>query len=338
MAGDKDKTETGDFLPEATIETLRTADVAIKGPLTTPVGGGFRSLNVALRQILDLYACIRPIKYYKGIVSPVRNPENVDMIVFRENTEDVYAGIEYQSGSPEAKRLISFLRDELGAAIDLSAGLGIKPMTPFGSKRLVRKAIEHALAAGKPSVTLVHKGNIMKFTEGAFAAWGYELAAEEFAASTVTESEAGANESRLIIKDRIADNMFQQVLMKPELYSVLATPNLNGDYLSDALAAQVGGLGIAPGMNMSDKLAFFEATHGTAPKHAGKDTANPGSVLLSGAMMLEHMGYNDAAKLVHNALTKVIAAKRVPRDLAAQMQGATTVGCKEFGELLGQAL
>lgn len=338
LAGEKAKTETGEYLPEATIETLRTADVAIKGPLTTPVGGGFRSLNVALRQILDLYACIRPIKYYKGIVSPVRNPENVDMIVFRENTEDVYAGIEYQSGSPEAKRLISFLRDELGAAIDLSAGLGIKPMTPFGSKRLVRKAIEHALAAGKPSVTLVHKGNIMKFTEGAFAAWGYELAAEEFAASTVTESEAGANESRLIIKDRIADNMFQQVLMKPELYSVLATPNLNGDYLSDALAAQVGGLGIAPGMNMSDKLAFFEATHGTAPKHAGKDTANPGSVLLSGAMMLEHMGYNDAAKLVHNALTKVIAAKRVPRDLAAQMQGATTVGCKEFGELLGQAL
>lgn len=338
LAGEKAKTETGEYLPEATIETLRTADVAIKGPLTTPVGGGFRSLNVALRQILDLYAYIRPIKYYKGIVSPVRNPENVDMIVFRENTEDVYAGIEYQSGSPEAKRLISFLRDELGAAIDLSAGLGIKPMTPFGSKRLVRKAIEHALAAGKPSVTLVHKGNIMKFTEGAFAAWGYELAAEEFAASTVTESEAGANESRLIIKDRIADNMFQQVLMKPELYSVLATPNLNGDYLSDALAAQVGGLGIAPGMNMSDKLAFFEATHGTAPKHAGKDTANPGSVLLSGAMMLEHMGYNDAAKLVHNALTKVIAAKRVPRDLAAQMQGATTVGCKEFGELLGQAL
>ena len=334
LAGEKALKETGEYLPQSTIDTLREAEVAIKGPLTTPVGGGFRSLNVALRQILDLYACIRPIRYYPGIVSPVRNPEKVNMTVFRENTEDVYAGIEYESGSPEAKRLISFLRDELGANVDLSAGIGIKPMTEFGSKRLVRKAIQYALAQGKPSVTLVHKGNIMKFTEGAFSRWGYELAAAEFGGKTVTEAEEGPDNRKLVIKDRIADNMFQQALMKPELYSVLATPNLNGDYLSDALAAQVGGLGIAPGTNCSDRLAFFEATHGTAPRHAGKDTANPGSVLLSGVMMLEHMGLNDAAALVQNAMLKTIASKRVPRDLAVQMEGGIAVGCKEFGELL----
>lgn len=338
LAGEKALKETGEYLPEATINTLREADVAIKGPLTTPIGGGFRSLNVALRQILDLYACIRPIRYFKGIVSPVREPEKVDMTVFRENTEDVYAGIEYQSGSPEAKRLIEFLREELGANVDLSAGVGIKPMTAHGSKRLVRKAIEYAIAHNKPSVTLIHKGNIMKFTEGAFAKWGYELADEEFRDKIVTEAEATEGSSKLIIKDRIADNMFQQVLMKPELYSVLATPNLNGDYISDALAAQVGGLGLAPGTNCSDKLGFFEATHGTAPKHAGKDTANPGSILLSGAMMLEYMGWNEACALIHDAMLKVIASKRVPRDLAAQMDGAKTVGCKEFGELLVEAL
>lgn len=338
LAGEKALKETGEYLPQSTIDTLREAEVAIKGPLTTPVGGGFRSLNVALRQILDLYACIRPIRYYPGIVSPVRHPEKVNMTVFRENTEDVYAGIEYESGSPEAKRLISFLRDELGANVDLSAGVGIKPMTEFGSKRLVRKAIQYALAQGKPSVTLVHKGNIMKFTEGAFSRWGYELAADEFGGETVAEAEEGPDNRKLVIKDRIADNMFQQALMKPELYSVLATPNLNGDYLSDALAAQVGGLGIAPGTNCSDRLAFFEATHGTAPKHAGKDTANPGSVLLSGVMMLEHMGLNDAAALVQNAMLKTIASRRVPRDLAVQMEGGITVGCKEFGELLLAAL
>ncbi len=317
---------------------MQQAQFAIKGPLTTPVGGGFRSLNVALRQILDLYACIRPIRYYKGIISPVRHPEKVDMIVFREHTEDVYAGIEYQSGSPEAKKLIAFLREELGANVDFSSGVGIKPMTPHGSKRLVRKAIEHALANNKPSVTLVHKGNIMKFTEGAFAQWGYELAKAEFEDKIVCEADELPGNTRLVIKDRIADNMFQQVLMKPELYSVLATPNLNGDYLSDALAAQVGGLGIAPGMNMSDKLAFFEATHGTAPKHAGKDTAKPGSVILSGAMMLAHMGWPEASELIHNAMLKVIASKRVPRDLAAQMEDAKTVGCREFGDLLVEAL
>ena len=338
LAGEKAQKETGEYLPEATIKTLQQAQFAIKGPLTTPVGGGFRSLNVALRQILDLYACIRPIRYYKGIISPVRNPEKVDMIVFRENTEDVYAGIEYQSGSPEAKKLISFLREELGANVDFTSGVGIKPMSPHGSKRLVRKAIEHALANKKPSVTLVHKGNIMKFTEGAFAQWGYELAKDEFANSIVCEADETPGNTRLVIKDRIADNMFQQVLMKPELYSVLATPNLNGDYLSDALAAQVGGLGIAPGMNMSDKLAFFEATHGTAPKHAGKDTANPGSVILSGAMMLAHMGWPEASELIHNAMLKVIASKRVPRDLSAQMENAKTVGCREFGDLLVEAL
>ncbi len=338
LAGEKALKETGEYLPQSTIDTLREAEVAIKGPLTTPVGGGFRSLNVALRQILDLYACIRPIRYYPGIVSPVRHPEKVNMTVFRENTEDVYAGIEYESGSPEAKRLISFLRDELGANVDLSAGVGIKPMTEFGSKRLVRKAIQYALAQGKPSVTLVHKGNIMKFTEGAFSRWGYELAADEFGGETVAEAEEGPDNRKLVIKDRIADNMFQQALMKPELYSVLATPNLNGDYLSDALAAQVGGLGIAPGTNCSDRLAFFEATHGTAPKHAGKDTANPGSVLLSGVMMLEHMGLNDAAVLVQNAMLKTIASRCVPRDLAVQMEGGITVGCKEFGELLLAAL
>ncbi len=338
LAGEKALNETGEYLPQATIDTLRNAEFAIKGPLTTPVGGGFRSLNVALRQILDLYACIRPIRYYPGIVSPVRRPEKVDMIVFRENTEDVYAGIEYESNTPEAKRLIAFLRDELGADVDPAAGIGIKPMTEHGSKRLVRKAIQYALAKGKPSVTLVHKGNIMKFTEGAFARWGYELAATEFSGQTVVEAEETQYNNKLVIKDRIADNMFQQVLMKPELYSVLATPNLNGDYLSDALAAQVGGLGIAPGMNCSDQLAFFEATHGTAPKHAGKDTANPGSILLSGAMMLEQMGLQQAADLVQNAMLKTIASKKVPRDLAAQMEGGITVGCKEFGELLLAAL
>ena len=338
LAGEKAYKETGEYLPEATIQTLQNAQFAIKGPLTTPVGGGFRSLNVALRQILDLYACIRPIRYYQGIISPVRHPEKVDMMVYRENTEDVYAGIEYQSGSPEAKKLIAFLREELDANVDFSAGVGIKPMTPNGSKRLMRKAIEYALANKKPSVTLVHKGNIMKFTEGAFAQWGYELAKAEFADKIVCEADETPNNTRLVIKDRIADNMFQQVLMKPELYSVLATPNLNGDYLSDALAAQVGGLGIAPGMNMSDKLAFFEATHGTAPKHAGKDTANPGSVILSGAMLLAHMGWSEASELIHAAMLKVIASKQVPRDLAAQMENGKTVGCREFGELLLAAL
>lgn len=331
LAGEKAFEETGKHLPKATMDALAGAELAFKGPLNTPVGKGFRSLNVTLRQVFDLYACIRPIKYFKGIESPVKRPDLVDMTVFRENTEDVYAGIEYQSGSPEAKKLIEFLVDELGAKIDATAGVGIKPITPAGSKRLVKKAIEYALDQGKPSVTLVHKGNIMKTTEGGFRAWGYELAEEEYKGRVVREGEGGEG---VIIKDRIADAMFQNVLMYPEQYSVIATTNLNGDYISDALAAQVGGLGLAPGVNMSDKLAFFEPTHGTAPTIAGKDMANPGSLILSGAMMLEHIGWHEAANLIHKSVEKALADKKVTADLAAQMSEATLVGCREFGEIL----
>ena len=339
LAGKKAFDATGDYLPQATLDTLASSSLAMKGPLETPVGGGFRSLNVTLRQVLDLFACIRPIRYFQGIESPVKRPDLVDMVVFRENTEDVYAGIEWQSGTPEAERVIAFLVDEMGAKVGASAGVGIKPITPSGSKRLVRKAIEYALANGKPSVTLVHKGNIMKFTEGAFRNWGYELAAEEFTATVMTEAEAGEGDSKpVIINDRIADAMFQNALMYPEQYSVLATTNLNGDYLSDALAAQVGGLGLAPGVNMSNDLAFYEPTHGTAPTIAGKDLANPGSLILSGAMLLEHVGWNEAAGLIHTAVEKVIGQKKVTVDLAGQIPGATQVGCKEFGELLGAAL
>jgi isocitrate dehydrogenase len=331
LAGEKAFAETGEHLPKATMDALAQADLAMKGPLNTPVGKGFRSLNVTLRQVFDLYACIRPIKYFKGIESPVKRPDLVDMVVFRENTEDVYAGIEYQSGSPEARKLIEFLVDELGANIDVTAGVGIKPITPAGSKRLVRKALDFALTEGRPSVTLVHKGNIMKTTEGGFRAWGYEVAEQEYKGRVVREGEDGEG---VIIKDRIADAMFQNVLMYPEQYSVLATTNLNGDYISDALAAQVGGLGLAPGVNMGEKLAFFEATHGTAPTIAGKDLANPGSLILSGAMLLEHIGWHEAAALIHASVEKTLAAKKVTVDLAAQINGATQVGCKEFGELL----
>ena len=339
LAGKKAFDATGDYLPEATMTALKNCDLAMKGPLETPVGGGFRSLNVTLRQVLDLYACIRPIRYFKGIESPVKRPDLVNMVVFRENTEDVYAGIEYKSGSTEARKLVAFLRDELGANVDDTAGVGVKPMTPNGCKRLVRKALRFALDDKRPSVTLAHKGNIMKFTEGAFRAWGYEVAAEEFADSVMTEDEAknGAKKP-VIIKDRICDALFQQVLMFPEQYHVIASPNLNGDYLSDALAAQVGGLGLAPGVNMSDDIAFFEPTHGTAPTIAGKDLANPGSLILSGAMLLEHVGWGEAAALIHAAMEKVISGKRVTVDLAGQIDGSTQVGCKEFGELLGQAL
>ncbi|GAB6035582.1 NADP-dependent isocitrate dehydrogenase [Fundidesulfovibrio butyratiphilus] len=334
LAGEKAREETGEYLPQATLDTLAQAELAIKGPLGTPVGGGIRSLNVTMRQVLDLYACIRPIKYFQGIESPVKRPDLVDMIVFRENTEDVYAGIEYASGTPEAKRLIEFLRS-LGREVDETAGVGIKPMTPAGCKRLVRKAILHAVAQKKPNVTLVHKGNIMKFTEGAFRAWGYDVAAEEFADQCMTEAEAKAGAGKpIVIKDRIADAMFQEVLIRPEQYSVIATTNLNGDYISDALAAQVGGLGLAPGVNMSEKLAFFEATHGTAPTIAGLDRANPGSFVLSGAMMLEHIGWHEAAQRIHKSMEAVIAGKAVTEDLAAQLPGSTTVGCKAFGELL----
>lgn len=338
LAGEKAFNETGDYLPQATMDALRKAELAMKGPLTTPVGKGFRSLNVTLRQTLDLYACIRPIRYYEGVESPVKRPQDVDMVVFRENTEDVYAGIEYASGSDEAKRLVAFLRDELGADVDATAGIGVKPMTEKGSKRLVRKAIQFALDNGKPSVTLSHKGNIMKFTEGAFRAWGYEVAADEFADTVMTEDEAAAGSKPVIIKDRIADAMFQNVLMYPKDYSVIATTNLNGDYISDALAAQVGGLGLAPGVNMSDDIAFFEPTHGTAPTIAGHDKANPGSLILSGAMLLEHAGMPEAAALIHGAVNKVIAGKKVTVDLASQIPGSEVVGCKAFGELLGENL
>jgi len=339
LAGGKAYKETGEYLPQATLDALQSADLAFKGPLATPVGGGFRSLNVTMRQVLDLYACIRPIRYFKGIESPVKRPDLVDMIIFRENTEDVYAGIEYASGTPEAKKLIAFLRDTLGANVDLTAGIGIKPITPAGSKRLVRKAIRHAVDNGRSSVTLVHKGNIMKYTEGAFRAFGYEVAATEFADTVMTEADAAAGgKKNVVIKDRIADNMFQVALMRPQDYSVIATTNLNGDYISDALAAQVGGLGLAPGVNMSEKLAFFEPTHGTAPGIAGKDKANPGSLILSGAMLLEHIGWNEAAKLIHDAMDKTISGKKVTVDLAEQIPGATTVGCAAFGALLVENL
>ncbi len=338
MAGEKALAATGEYLPQATLDALHRADLALKGPLATPVGKGFRSLNVTLRQTLDLYACIRPIRYFQGIASPVKRPQDVNMVVFRENTEDVYAGIEWAAGSPEAARLIAFLRDEMHAAVDPDAAVGIKPMTAAGSKRLVRRAVAFALDQGRSSVTLVHKGNIMKFTEGGFRAWGYEVASQEFAEQTVLETEQTNATGKLVIKDRIADAMFQEVLLRPEQYDVIATSNLNGDYLSDALAAQVGGLGLAPGVNMSDTLAFFEATHGTAPAIAGKDLANPGSLILCGAMLLEHIGWREAADRIHAAMHKAIAAKSVTQDLAAQIAGARAVGCRQFGELVARYL
>jgi isocitrate dehydrogenase len=334
LAGKKAFVETGTYLPQETLDTLKGADLAMKGPLETPVGKGFRSLNVTLRQTLDLFACIRPIQYFKGIESPVKHPERVDMVVFRENTEDVYAGIEWQAGSVEARKLIAFLRDEMGANVDGESGIGIKPMTARGSKRLIRRAIQFALDQKRRSVTMAHKGNIMKFTEGAFRNWGYELAAEEFAGRVVLEGQDCCPPGALVLKDRIADAMFQEVLIRPENYDVIATPNLNGDYLSDALAAQVGGLGLAPGVNMSSDLAFFEPTHGTAPTIEGKDLANPGSLILSGALMLDHVGWHEAATRIRKAVELAIADGRVTVDLASQMSGAKQVGCREFGEIL----
>ena len=336
LAGNKAYEAEGTPLPEATLRALQGAELAMKGPLGTPVGGGIRSLNVALRQTLDLYACIRPIRHFTGVPSPVKHPERVNMTIFRENTEDVYAGIEYDAKTPEARKLVAFLREEFGAKISDDAAVGVKPMTEFGSKRLVRRALRFALAQGLPGLTLVHKGNIMKFTEGGFRRWGYELAASEFADTTCTEEAPQAG--KLVVNDRIADAMFQEALLHPERYHVLATPNLNGDYLSDAIAAQVGGLGLAPGVNMSDSLAFYEATHGTAPAIAGKDMANPGSLILCGAMLLEHLGWNEAATRITSAVEGAIAAGTVTQDLAGQMAGAKTVGCKQFGELVTAAL
>jgi isocitrate dehydrogenase len=335
LAGEKAFKQTGNWLPEETLDTIRRHRVAIKGPLTTPVGGGIRSLNVALRQLLDLYACIRPVRYFAGVPSPMREPEKLDVVIYRENTEDVYTGVEYAAGSPEATRLLAFLRDQFGAKIRDGSALGIKPMSRFGTQRLVAKAIEYAIKARRPSVTLVHKGNIMKFTEGAFREWGYEVAREKFDGQTISESEAGKGKGetgKVVIKDRIADSMFQQVLLRPEEYAVIATPNLNGDYLSDACVAQIGGLGMAPGGNVGDGFAVFEATHGTAPKYAGLDKVNPGAVVLSGAMMFEELGWSDAAEAIVRGLSGAIAARRVTYDLARQMPGATEVSTSQFAE------
>ena len=311
--------------------------MGIKGPLTTPVGGGIRSLNVTLRQVLDLYACVRPVRYYKGVPSPVRSPEKVDMVVFRENTEDVYAGIEWAAGSPEANRLVSYIREHLNKEIRPQSAIGIKPMSRYASQRLVRRAIRYALDQGYRSVTLVHKGNIMKYTEGAFRQWGYELAAAEFPDQTISEAEIyekhGGKQprGRVVIKDRIADMMFQQALLRPDEYGVLAMPNLNGDYLSDALAAQVGGLGMAPGANIGDQAAVFEATHGTAPKYAGLDKVNPSSLILSGAMMFDFLGWKEVGDLIRTALESTILDGIVTYDLARQLEGAKEVKCSEFG-------
>ena len=328
LAGQKAYDETGDWLPEATLQAFRDYLVGIKGPLTTPIGGGIRSLNVALRQILDLYVCLRPVKWYEGVPSPVRRPQDVDMVIFRENSEDIYAGIEWKAESPEARKVIAFLQEQMGVTkirFPESSGIGIKPVSREGTQRLVRAALDYTIANGRKSVTLVHKGNIMKFTEGAFRDWGYELARAEFGERTVTEEALGAGsapQGTVIVKDRIADSMFQQVLLRPAEYSVLATPNLNGDYLSDACAAQVGGLGLAPGANIGDGAAIFEATHGTAPKYAGQDKVNPGSVILSGAMMFEHLGWNEAAALIVTGLERTLVAKTVTYDLERQMPGA----------------
>jgi isocitrate dehydrogenase len=340
LAGEKARDVAGEWLPEQSLEAMRRYRVGIKGPLTTPVGGGFRSLNVALRQLLDLYACVRPVRYYAGVPSPVKAPEKVDMVIYRENTEDVYAGIEWKAGTPEVQRLIRFLREEMGKEVREDSGIGIKPISAFGSKRLVRKAIEHALADGRESVTLMHKGNIMKFTEGAFRDWGYELARDEYGDRTVAEQElwdvhgGRAPAGRVVVKDRIADSMFQQVLLRPEEYDVIATTNLNGDYLSDALAAQVGGLGMAPGSNEGDGFAMFEATHGTAPKYANQDKVNPGSLILSGVMMLEWLGWREAAAAVERALALTIEQKRVTYDLERQTQGATLLKTSQFAEAI----
>ncbi len=340
LAGEKAFDQTGEWLPEHTLEDLKKYVVSIKGPLTTPVGGGIRSLNVALRQLLDLYACVRPVRFIKGTPNPVKYPERIDAVIFRENTEDVYSGIEWESGTPEAEQVRDFLVNTMKVEIRELSGIGIKPISPFGTKRLVRKAIQYAIKYNRKSVTLVHKGNIMKFTEGAFRDWGYELAKEEFGNETITEDElwdkydGKAPKDKIIIKDRIADNMFQQILTRGNEYDVLAMPNLNGDYLSDALAGQVGGLGVAPGANIGDPYALFEATHGTAPKYAGQDKVNPGSVILSGVMMFEYLGWTEAAELIVKAMEKTILNKTVTYDLHRQIEGATLLKCSEFGQTI----
>ena len=338
-AGEKAKAKTGEWLPQATFDAIREYKVSIKGPLTTPVGEGIRSLNVTLRQVLDLYACVRPVRYYDGVVSPVKAPHLVDMVIYRENTEDVYAGIEWAAGSAEAKKVID-LCATFGKVIRPDSGIGIKPMSATGTKRLVKMAIQYAIDNHRPSVTLVHKGNIMKFTEGAFRTWGYEVAKEAFGDQVISEDEMWKNhegkrpEGKVLIQDRIADAMFQQILLRPAEYSVLAMPNLNGDYMSDALAAQVGGLGIAPGANIGDGVAMFEATHGTAPKYAGLDKVNPGSLMLSGVMMLEHLGWQKAGAMIQQALATTISKKTVTYDLARLMEGATELKCSAFADAI----
>ncbi|MGD9106321.1 MAG: isocitrate dehydrogenase (NADP(+)) [Desulfobacterales bacterium] len=341
LAGEKAFNQTQTWLPEETLEKIRTHRVAIKGPLTTPVGEGIRSINVSLRQELDLYACVRPTKYITGIPSPVLRPDQVDMIIFRENTEDVYMGLEWQAESGMAKKIIDLVKIEDGREIRAGSGIGLKPISRFGTRRLVRMAVEYALEHKKESVTLVHKGNIMKFTEGAFRTWGYEVAREEFGERVITEEDLWQNHDgeippdKTVIKDRIADAMFQQILLRPSEYDVLAMPNLNGDYMSDALSAMVGGLGLAPGANIGDGYALFEATHGTAPKYAGQDKVNPGSLILSGAMMLDYLGWKEAADRVRDGLVKTVEQKRVTYDLARQMEGAVEVKCSEFaGEII----
>lgn len=335
-AGEKAYGKYGDFLPQDTLDAISYYHVAIKGPLTTPVGGGYRSLNVAMRQSLDLYACVRPVKYYKGVPSPVKHPEKLDAVIFRENTEDVYAGIEWPAYSDEVKKVYNFLEDEIGIKLRHDSGIGIKPISETCTKRLVRMAIRYAIEHKRESVTLVHKGNIMKYTEGAFRDWGYEVAKEEFADRIIAESEISDEppSGKVIIKDRIADSMFQQVLTRPEEYDVIATPNLTGDYLSDACAAQVGGVGMAPGSNIGDEVALFEATHGTAPKYTDKNVANPSSLILSAVMMLEHIGWHKAAKLVVDALEKTILQKRVTYDLERLMEGAEKLSTSSFADAI----
>jgi isocitrate dehydrogenase len=337
FAGEEAHTKYGEWLPDETLEAFKEFRVSIKGPLSTPVGGGIRSLNVTLRQVLDLYACIRPVRYFEGVGNPMKEPEKLNVVIFRENTEDVYAGIEWKAGSPEAEELAQFIRTKYGKDIREHSAIGIKPMSEFGSKRLVKMAMEYALENGRKSLTLVHKGNIMKFTEGAFRDWGYEVAATDFTGQFCTEADlskggAAARADCLVVKDRIADAMFQQLLLRPDEYDVIATPNLNGDYISDAAAAQVGGLGLAPGGNVGDGVAVFEATHGTAPKYANLDKINPGSVVLSGVMMLEYMGWKEAGQLIVRGLENAIKSKRVTYDLARQMPGATEVSTSAFGD------
>lgn len=338
FAGEKAQKVYGELIPKDTFNAIEHFIVAIKGPLTTPIGGGFRSLNVTLRQVLNLYACVRPVRYFKGVPAPVVSPEKMNVVIFRENTEDVYAGIEWREGTEECKKVINFLNTMPGVEIKTDSGIGIKPISISGSKNLVRKAIQYAIAHKRKSVTLVHKGNIMKYTEGAFRDWGYELAKEEFPEVTITEKElydiynGKQPDGKIVIKDRIADSMFQQILTRTDEYEVLATPNLNGDYLSDACAAQVGGLGLAPGANIGDYVALFEATHGTAPKYANQDKVNPSSLILSGVMMLEYLGWNEAAELVINAISQTIADKKVTYDLARLIGDIVPIKTSEFGK------